>query len=237
MMELGGHPNVILELSNPQESNRRVSDNRGRFSFAGIRPGHWTLRILDGNLPESYYIDKDTYEYDLAPGQSVEQTFKVLPRKRRIQIIAQGKTIEIAPAKGKAAPAAQEKVKKVEPAPQKQKPVEVAPPRKSLVETAPKVVVQKPAIIPSAPSVKPEQVQCTVAFVPERLVFVIEFSTWSTKALADSDAAHIAKMADLPAIVQMKVAENNRASYVVILGSFKTRKDAEEACERIQNLR
>jgi hypothetical protein len=126
MIEQGGHPNVILELSNLQESSRRVADNRGRFSFTGIRPGRWTLRILEGNLPLNYYFDKDSCVIDAAPGASMEFTFKALPRKRRIQILQQGKTLEATPLKTKAPEAVPPKTKRNEPAP-KSKAVEQAP--------------------------------------------------------------------------------------------------------------
>jgi hypothetical protein len=128
MIEQGGHPNVILELSNSEESNRRVADSKGRFSFTGIRPGKWTLRILEGNLPQNYYFEKDSCVIDAAPGVSTEYTFKALPRKRRIQILQQGKTLEAPPQKGKAPEAVPPKTKRNEPAP-KAKAV-VQPPKK-----------------------------------------------------------------------------------------------------------
>jgi hypothetical protein len=101
LFEQGGQPNVILELSNLEESSRRVSDNRGRFSFAGIRPGKWTLRILESDLPQNTYFEKDSFVIEAAPGSSLEYTFKALPRKRRIQILQQGKTLEAPPLKKK----------------------------------------------------------------------------------------------------------------------------------------
>ena len=136
MIEQGGHPNVILELSNPEESSRRVSDIKGRFSFAGIRPGKWTLRILEGNLPQNYYFEKDSYVVDAAPGASMEFIFKALPRKRRIQILQQGKTLEVAPQKGKAPEAVPPKTKRNEPAP-KAKVVEQTPKKDNSPSHAP----------------------------------------------------------------------------------------------------
>ncbi|MCX6141603.1 MAG: carboxypeptidase-like regulatory domain-containing protein, partial [Ignavibacteriales bacterium] len=137
LIEQGGHPNVILELSNPQESARRVSDNKGRFSFAGIRPGKWTLRILEGNLPQNTYFDKDSYVIDAAPGASMEFTFKALPRKRRIQILQQGKTLEAPPQKGKAPEAVPPKTKRNESAP-KAKVIEQTPKKDNPSTDAPR---------------------------------------------------------------------------------------------------
>jgi hypothetical protein len=125
-IEQGGHANVILELSNSQESNRRVSDNRGRFSFAGIRPGTWTLQILEGNLPQNYFFEKDSYIVEGVPGASTEFTFKAVPRKRRIQILQQGKTLEAPPQKGKTPEAVPPKTKSNEVVP-KAKTIEQTP--------------------------------------------------------------------------------------------------------------
>jgi hypothetical protein len=124
LFDLGGHPNVILEMSNSEESSRRVSDNRGRFGFAGIRPGKWTLRILEGNLPQNTYFERDSYVIDAAPGASMDFTFKAIPRKRRIQILQQGKTLEAAPQNGK--PAAP-KAKVIEQNPQQNDPTKHVP--------------------------------------------------------------------------------------------------------------
>ncbi|MBI3787860.1 MAG: hypothetical protein HY276_06325, partial [Ignavibacteriales bacterium] len=94
IVELGGRPNAVLELSNEAEVNRRVSDNHGRFVFADIRPGKWKLQVIDGNLPEFHFIEKDAIEVELKPGANEEVSFKILPRKRKILILQEGKVLE-----------------------------------------------------------------------------------------------------------------------------------------------
>jgi hypothetical protein len=151
IVELGGHPNVIVELVNGDDLNRRVTDNRGRFTFANMRPGHWTLRIADGNLPQNYYFDKEAVEFDVAPGQAAERTFKALPKRRRIQMISQGVTIAVSPEKGKGVKPPPEK-KAIEPALQKPKLVEAAPPKEKDVQPAPEI---KKPVEPALETKKP----------------------------------------------------------------------------------
>ena len=93
LVEDYGLANTIIELRSSSEIRRTVTDNQGRFEFEELRPGKWTLKINSENLPEYHYLEKDTFELELKPGQRVEISAKVLPKKRRIQIIAEPKTL------------------------------------------------------------------------------------------------------------------------------------------------
>lgn len=236
IMELGGHPNVIVELANGDDVNRRVTDNRGRFTFANMRPGHWTLRIADGNLPQNYYFDKEAVEFNVAPGQAAEQTFKALPKKRRIQIISQGVTIAVSPEKGKGVKPPPEK-KAVEPAPRVVKPAETVVPKQRIVGKTPPKETPTQTIVPQQPTAKPEQVPCIVVFWPEKLVFGIHHSDWRKKSSADSAAAVLAKKSVLNVFVEPEVSRDGRVTYRVLLGAFKSRKAAEKACDKLQDLK
>ena len=92
--ERGGHRGAVLELSNGTEFQRRVSDNRGRFVFTDVRPGSWSVKVVDGNLPEYHFIEKEGLRAEIKPGETHEVEFKVLPKRRRIQILQEGRVIE-----------------------------------------------------------------------------------------------------------------------------------------------
>ena len=221
MIEQGGHPNVILELSNAEESSRRVSDSRGRFGFAGIRPGKWTLQILEGNLPQNYHFEKESYIVDAPPGTSMELTFKAIPRKRRIQILQQGKTLEAAPLKNRSN----------EIAPKKSKSLESVPSKPKTVPETSGVTTKEPT--PASQQRERIQVPCTIVFVSERMVFAIEHSRWPTKKMADSVEASIERKIRLPAFVDTDFTGPGTKSYRVLLGVFASRKQAEAACAEI----
>lgn len=86
-----GLGNALVEISDGEEVLRRLTDEKGRFSFEGIRPGKWTLKIDPQNLPPHHYLEKEEFQIELKPGQQEEITVKVLPRRRPIQIIDEGK--------------------------------------------------------------------------------------------------------------------------------------------------
>lgn len=91
LREEKGLNNASVEISDGEEVLRRVTDEKGKFSFEEIRPGKWTLKIDPRNLPPHHYLEKEEFQIELKPGQQKEITVRVLPRARPIQIIDQGK--------------------------------------------------------------------------------------------------------------------------------------------------
>ncbi|MDI6795026.1 MAG: hypothetical protein QME81_19515, partial [bacterium] len=88
-----GLAGILVELTNGSGIKRRLTNGEGRFEFEELRPGIWTLKIYNHNLPEYYYLEKDTFEFELTPGQEKEALVKVLPKKRLIHIIEEGGTL------------------------------------------------------------------------------------------------------------------------------------------------
>ncbi len=93
LIEDYGLANTVVELRDTSEIRRTVTDKQGRFKFEELRPGTWILKIYSDNLPEYHYLEKDTFELQLKPGQRKEICAKVLPKKRHIRIITEPQTL------------------------------------------------------------------------------------------------------------------------------------------------
>lgn len=94
-IEAYGLPNILVEVKdNAGEVKRRVTDTEGRFEFEELRPGEWTLKAYDTNLPEYHYFEKDVFELALESGEKNGVLIKVLPQKRTIRIIKEGGVLE-----------------------------------------------------------------------------------------------------------------------------------------------
>jgi uncharacterized membrane protein len=93
VVESYGLANTTIELKSGSETKRTYTDNQGGFVFEELRPDKWTLNISSDNLPQYHYLEQDTLELELKPGQKEEISAKVLPQKRRIHIIAEPKTL------------------------------------------------------------------------------------------------------------------------------------------------
>lgn len=106
LTEAGPMSGVFLELSNEKETLRRVSDSKGRFVFADLKPGSWILRVAGGDIPQYHEVEKDAFDVLLTPGSRKAIVFNIRPRKRTIRIVdeatvptvsAQKDTLGVAP--------------------------------------------------------------------------------------------------------------------------------------------
>ncbi len=88
-----GLANTLVELTNGLEIKRRITDRKGNFRFEELRPGKWTLKVYSNNLPQYHYLEEDTFEFDLKPGDDKEILIKVLPKRRLIRIIEEGEIL------------------------------------------------------------------------------------------------------------------------------------------------
>ena len=179
MHESGRLRDVLLELTNETELHRRLTDSRGRFSFTDLRPGRWTLRVIEDNPPSSHYFDTTVYKVEPPPAGTREITVRLLPRRRRIQIIDEGKTIE---------------------------------------------------------EVKPEEQTpgpCTI-HSDARSGFVLDLTIRPTRQAAEEAARKAAEASGYPTTVTSIPANGHEAHYLVQLGPFQSRLDAEEACHLLQ---
>lgn len=82
--------NILVEITDGKEVLRQLTDQKGRFYFEEIRPGTWTLKVYDYDLPAHHYLEKEEFHFELKPGEEKEVTVRVLPRLRPIQIIEEG---------------------------------------------------------------------------------------------------------------------------------------------------
>jgi hypothetical protein len=85
-----GLGNILVEITDGKEVLRQSTDQKGRFYFEEIRPGTWTLKVYDYDLPAHHYLEEKEFLFELKPGEEKEVTVRVLPRLRPIQIIEEG---------------------------------------------------------------------------------------------------------------------------------------------------
>ena len=81
---------IGVEIRGGGEVFRQLTDRDGRFQFDGLRPGTYTLRVSEDDLPELHTFEKSSLEFEIKAGQKEEVLIKVLPVVREIQIVDQG---------------------------------------------------------------------------------------------------------------------------------------------------
>ena len=85
-----GLGNILVEITNGKAVLRQLTNQKGKFYFEEMRPGTWTLKVHDRDLPAYHYLEEEQFQIDLKPGEQRDIVARVLPRLRPIQIIDQG---------------------------------------------------------------------------------------------------------------------------------------------------
>lgn len=83
---LGGLERLIVEAVDDVGRERRLTGVRGQASFQALRPGTWTIRLVDPQLPKKKVIEQNTYEVTLKSGEQAQLEIRVLPKRRNIEV-------------------------------------------------------------------------------------------------------------------------------------------------------
>jgi nucleoid-associated protein YgaU len=89
----GGVEGVVLEMRRGEERRRRVTDAEGRFVFADLEPGRWTLAVVRADLPPHHAMERESVEIEIAPGATEQVALRAVARRREMRIVAGGEVV------------------------------------------------------------------------------------------------------------------------------------------------
>lgn len=84
--------NAILEATDTFGRTRQLTNDRGRATFKHLRPGTWTIRLVNPQLSEDQVVEQNTVAVTIPPGGHETLNMRVLPKRRTIDI-RQGKSL------------------------------------------------------------------------------------------------------------------------------------------------
>jgi hypothetical protein len=102
LVDAGPVANATLVLAASRDTLYRTTSDGGRVSFTDVPPGKWIVS-LRGDAPAFHRFDPDRLELMLAPGETKELGFRLVPRKREVQLIGDGQELRPTTADPKAA--------------------------------------------------------------------------------------------------------------------------------------
>jgi hypothetical protein len=97
MARMRGLAGALIALRQGQDTLRVLTDSAGRFVLNGIRPGEWHVSLWGAALPDQHYAERDTLTIMLVTGATDSLAFRVLPRRRTIQMVTSGEQIILLP--------------------------------------------------------------------------------------------------------------------------------------------
>lgn len=92
LVDAGPLGNATLMLAGERDTLVRTTNDQGAASFTDVPPGRWVITIR-GDAPAFHRFDPDRVEVALAPGERKAIAFRLVPRKREVQIIGDGQEL------------------------------------------------------------------------------------------------------------------------------------------------
>lgn len=86
LVDAGALSNATLMLTGGRDTLYRTTRADGTASFADVPPGRWVMSIR-GDAPAFHRFEPDRVELTLVPGETRALRFRLIPRKREVQII------------------------------------------------------------------------------------------------------------------------------------------------------
>jgi hypothetical protein len=82
---------VEVELRCGQEVRRVLTDRNGRFTFDELVPGRWLLTLSPSSLPAFHDPETESLELTVEPASHTDLALRVVPRRRPVLIVDEGK--------------------------------------------------------------------------------------------------------------------------------------------------
>lgn len=78
---------VYIEISNGGERFIAPSDTNGVFQFNYLRPGNWTIKLIQSTLDQNMVFDKIKVNVELKPGDSKSVKFRARRKQKKLKMI------------------------------------------------------------------------------------------------------------------------------------------------------
>lgn len=85
LMSLKSVGNLMLEITNGDETRRTFTDDNGQFKFGDLRPGTWQIEVLKPSIDKNLSLTQTHFTIKIAEGQQVDLPIIIQQKKRNIQ--------------------------------------------------------------------------------------------------------------------------------------------------------
>lgn len=85
LMSLKSVGNLMLEITNGEETRRTFTDDSGQFKFGDLRPGTWQIEVLKSHIDKNLSLVQTNFTIKIVEGQLVDVPIIVQKKKRNIQ--------------------------------------------------------------------------------------------------------------------------------------------------------
>lgn len=80
-----GHNRIIVEVSNGEQTYRKLCPINAPFDFTYLRPGSWTVKIYRNGLDKRYEVLTESFQFTLQHAETKKVEIKVAKKQMNIQ--------------------------------------------------------------------------------------------------------------------------------------------------------
>jgi hypothetical protein len=100
LVDGGGFANAMIALVGARDTIYQVTNQDGVADFRDIPVGHWLVKVLAGSLPTAQAVEQDERWVKIEAGQRATVGFRVVPKRRAIQLMDSPAPVIAKPAPG-----------------------------------------------------------------------------------------------------------------------------------------
>ena len=89
LVDAGALENAMVALEGARDTIYQTTDAKGRVDFGHVAPGAWTVHVLSAEIPEFHTLEVDRFTIVVAPGETRDVQFRVVPKRRTIRMLDQ----------------------------------------------------------------------------------------------------------------------------------------------------
>lgn len=93
LVDAGPLANATLVLAGARDTLYRTTSENGTATFTDVPPGSWSIAIR-GDAPAFHRFEPDRMEMTLEPGETQRHDFRLVPRRREVQMIGDGQELK-----------------------------------------------------------------------------------------------------------------------------------------------
>jgi hypothetical protein len=97
LVDVGAVQGAVLALISTRDTIWQSADDKGRVDFGAIVPGHYTVKVVAGDVPEFTSFEKKEIELDVKAGEQHDVEFHLVPQIRALQFIGEETVLVAAP--------------------------------------------------------------------------------------------------------------------------------------------
>ncbi|CAA7197574.1 COG1470 family protein [Chryseobacterium potabilaquae] len=76
---------IIIEVTNGEETYRKIAYINNPFDFTYLRPGEWKVKVYRNGLDKRYKIVMSTFQFTLTPSQTQDVTIHIVKQQNEIK--------------------------------------------------------------------------------------------------------------------------------------------------------